>query len=794
MTATARAEVRDAIFFQRRLHPATALIGRCELERREPRCPVAHRHAQRYRMLQEVNNLRVMDAMGEELELSPDRKHSVLALLSRKEKVSFDEIRAELGLLASDHFNLEHGERGYLWGHRTDHAMRNKAVFGKRWDQMEEAERDRVVELVIEVEDPEKLKELAQIEWKLEPQQAERLAGLSLQKGYASCSLKAIDKLLPHMEAGLPLTSAEGPSAMEKAGYQRPDQRPMQALDALPKPPELRNPIVQRALHEVRKVVNGILREYGKPVAIHIELAREARGSLKQREERTAGMRKRERERAEIIDRLKSEFGIAQPSRSDIERYRLWQDFNEACPYTGRVIGRTQLFSRDVDVDHILPYSRSLDNSYANKVICFQSANAAKSNHTPFEWLGGDPVCYEAMLQRVSHLWKLGQRGKQKKFSQKTVELDDFIARQLNDTQYISREVTRYLRGLGVDVVCTKGQTTADLRWQLGLDTVLSDKEQAVKNREDHRHHAIDAIVIALTNRSMLQQLAHARSRDPVPPPWASFHGDVESAVKGIKVSHRVERKVAGALHEETIYGPTSKGKLNSKLERPWAEGWVEEAGVVVYRKRLEDLTAAMAPQIRDPRIRELVAARLQQFGIEPGSEQSIPAAAWKEPLKMPSSGVPIRKVRILKSDLTIQPIRGGSAWVKPGSVHHVCIFEVTDARGKTRREPAFVSMMEAARRVRDGEPLIGREHPRNPKAKFIMSLSRGELVLGTFRGRERLVRFRTCASTQGQLYFVEHTDARPDKTAVKFVATANSLKGRKVTVDPLGRIRWAND
>ena len=793
LTETLRTEVRDAIFFQRPLHPATALIGRCELEPREARCPVAHRHAQRYRMLQELNNLLVIDALGEERALSRDERAKALKLLEQKEKVGFDELRSKLGLLDSHGFNLERGERGYLWGHRTDHALRGKGLFGKKWDGLEEGERDRIVELLIEAEDPEKLKALAQAEWGLSEEQAGKLAGLSLQKGYMYLSLKAIDKLLPHMDAGLPLTSASGPSAMERAGYLRPDQKPAQALDALPQPPELRNPIVQRALHEVRKVVNAILREYGKPGAIHVELAREARGSLKQREDRTAEMRKRERERAEIIERLKSEFGIAQPSRSDVERYRLWQDFKETCPYTGRAISRAQLFGRDVDVDHILPYSRSLDNSYANKVICFQSANAEKSNRTPYEWLGGDASRYETMLQRVGHLWKLGQRGKQKKFSQKTLELDDFIARQLNDTQYISREVTKYLRTLGTDVVCTKGQATADLRRQLGLERVLSDGERAVKNREDHRHHAVDALVIGLTNRSRLQRLAHARGGEAMPPPWPNFREDVERTIKAINVSHRVERKVAGALHEETIYGPTSKGKLNSKLERPWAKGWIEESGVVVYRKRLEDLTAAMVPQIRDETIRELISDRVKRFGIEPGSDQSIPKEVWKEALQMPS-GRPIRKVRIVKSDLTIQAIRGGSAWVKPGSVHHVCIFEVRDLRGKIKREPVFVSMMEAARRVRDGEPLIKREHPRNSEAKFVMSLSRGELVLGTFKGKERLVRFRTCASTQGQLYFVEHTDARPDKTAMKFAATANSLKARKVTVDPLGRIRWAND
>ena len=157
-------------------------------------------------------------------------------------------------------------------------------------------------------------------------------------------------------------------------------------------------------------------------------------------------------------------------------------------------------------------------------------------------------------------------------------------------------------------------------------------------------------------------------------------------------------------------------------------------------------------------------------------------------------SGIEIRKVRVLRSDLTIRPIRQGRAWVKPGSNHHVCIFEAKDAKGKIRREPVWVSMLEAARRIKAGETLIQRAHPTNPSAKFVISLSRGEMMLGVFKGKERLVKYKTGASTQGQLYFVEHTDARPDKTLVRYAVNANTLKARKVTVDAIGRVRWAND
>jgi hypothetical protein len=254
-------------------------------------------------------------------------------------------------------------------------------------------------------------------------------------------------------------------------------------------------------------------------------------------------------------------------------------------------------------------------------------------------------------------------------------------------------------------------------------------------------------------------------------------------------------------LHEETIYGPTSKPRRTPQGERPWATGWVEAEGQFVCRKPLEALTLAMVEEIRDPEIKRLVIERLAQFAIAPGSKQKIPKEVWKEPLylrrkpgRTSRSPVIIRKVRLIRRDLTIQPIRGGACYVKPGSTHHIVIFEMADPRGKIRREMVSVSMLEAIQRLKNKEPLIQRAHPANADARFVMSLSRGEMVLAEFGGQERLLCYRTSASTQGQIYFVDHRDARKSADVKKFVANANTLKARKVTVDPLGRMRDAND
>jgi hypothetical protein len=273
--------------------------------------------------------------------------------------------------------------------------------------------------------------------------------------------------------------------------------------------------------------------------------------------------------------------------------------------------------------------------------------------------------------------------------------------------------------------------------------------------------------------------------------------------VNRINVSHRVVRKVNGQLHEETIYGPTAKpwrGGAESRrdvdgrvAERPWASGWVEDEERFAYRKPLADLTVAMVDEIRDASVREIVKARLAQHGIS-GESKSIPKSVWQEPLRMPGpKGPVIRKVRLLKRDKTIRGIRGGRGAVKTGDNHHVCIFEYTED-GKTRRNAAWVNRLEAAHRLRCGEPIISRTHPTRPDARFIMSLTPGEMVLGTFKGEERLCVFLTGASTSDQMLFAAHSDARKSGEVEKFSAQPATLRARKVTVDPLGRIRWAND
>jgi CRISPR-associated endonuclease Csn1 len=344
--------------------------------------------------------------------------------------------------------------------------------------------------------------------------------------------------------------------------------------------PIVNNPVVHRALFELRKVVNAIIREYGKPKRVVVEIIRELKLPLSRRIEAEDRKNLNEKERESARSALRNDFGVANANGTDILAYRLWNQQNRVSPYSGRGISQTHmrdfLHGRGVlQIDHILPYSMTLDDSQNNKCLCFVEENLRKGQRTPRVWkVEGSPE-YDEMLTRVAHMKDSGMPWpKRRRFSQKEVKSDGFVARQLEDTAYLAREVRGYLKCLysGTEdsrmqrVQSRPGHVTAALRYQWHLNTILSPDGSNEKNRADHRHHAIDAIVIALTTPSHLHHLSQTdrslrERRAAMPPPdnWATFVGDVRSAVQAINISNRVQRRIAGKLHDDNPLRKTEK-------------------------------------------------------------------------------------------------------------------------------------------------------------------------------------------------------------------------------------------
>jgi CRISPR-associated endonuclease Csn1 len=854
-----RDRIHSIIFDQRPLRSSKRLIGRCRCIPRLPRCPRASWHAQQFRIFKEVNNLRIYNADGTTTELTSAQRRELVRLLTEREKLTFAHIRdmrPTFHMFESQIFNLEVGPRktgnrrqetgdvgsGRAPAVRARTSLKGNTIeaalidaFGsQKWNAVPNSEKSEIRKQVAEADDAEELAKWFHEAHGLSDEDARFLATLPLPKGYMSYSLEAIKNMLDKFDDALDSpTGIKEYEARERCGYNKRDSARIHKFLPLPiaadRRPITTNPLVNRALHEVRKVVNAVIREYGgEPKHIVVELWREMKGSLRDRtdlvEQQNANRDERERIRKLLKDEFPNVFGDQEPSGKDVFVYRLWCQQGKKSPYSEKCISATHLLEffggRGVlHVDHIIPRG-CLDDSQNNKCLCFLEENQKKGKQTPREWKESvSKDDYEQMLARVAGMKEM-PLAKRRRFSQSDANLNDYVARQMNDTAFIACEVRRYLQCLypaderEMRVKSIPGHATAGLRWNWGIDAILGRGDTLGKNRADLRHHAIDAIVVAMTNAKRLWLLANTDSRRPDDPPafepWPGFRNAVEAAVHRISVSHRVHRRIRGQLHDETHYGSPDK-----------------ESGRFPYRKPLTDLTWAEIPSIRDKTIRELVESRLTKFRKHPnrapeddqseGTEEDLPrrkppAEAWNEPLFLRhADGSPatvVRRVRLMKRDKTIRLIRKNSqpVYVKPGSNHHLCLFkDILQHRDGHERDAEFVTLLDAmerkvamvrARRKADiAEAVVRKTSKEFPGATFWMSLSKGEMVLFDGEDRTTLYRFETAPSTSKQMVFRKHYAAaigsNGKKTAYPWTLPTTACK---VTVDPLGRIRWAND
>ncbi|MFM1801341.1 MAG: CRISPR-associated endonuclease Cas9, partial [Planctomycetota bacterium] len=216
--------IHGLIFNQRPMYWPTSVIGRCELERKEKRIPRAHRMFQRFRIQLEVNNLKIVGQNGEVRNLNDIQRSKIVQYLSTNKEASFDRIRKLLDLYQGEMFNLERGGRKKLDGHKTDHYLAQKKLFGKQWFDLPETTQNEVVDSLLN-DDEALIRHKALNQWNCTQELAETLAHSSLPEGYASFSLKAINKLMPYLEEGK-ILMANNPtdSALHAAEYLRDDE------------------------------------------------------------------------------------------------------------------------------------------------------------------------------------------------------------------------------------------------------------------------------------------------------------------------------------------------------------------------------------------------------------------------------------------------------------------------------------------------------------------------------------------------------------------------------------------
>lgn len=856
-------KIWETVFNQRETRWDRALIGKCSYDPKKKRCYLAHQSAQRFRYWQDINNIRLQNkATFERIKLSTEQKNRLAEILESVEKISVDTIPKRLKILGDFQVNLS-GSKKTLYGNRTAAAFRSAFAKGV-WNGFSEEVKDKIINAFYRIGDDDQiLRKHLKEKWGFENGQIERLLKINLEQNYSRHSLNAINKMLPFLNQGYlyneafrlakyqdafrsrwnqiqdidreqifdDLISFRGTeseiihlrirwgfdeklvTAIERTYSSLRSKFDLPNLEKLePLAENLRNPIAQKTLTQVRKVVNEIIRQYGKPDEIRVELGRDLKATKEQKDEYQRQQFRNERLNTEAEDQLGKYNSGSRVTGKQKLKYRLWKEAGEHCPYSGEYISPELLLADGaVEIDHIIPYERCWDDSYMNKTICLGYINREKGRRTPLEHFGSDNEVYYRILERT----KSFPEPKQKRFQMATEEVEqiDWANRQLSDTRYISLKAREYLLRLydnAQAVTVVTGQSTELLRRNWGLNRILNPSKNEDKNRRDHRHHAIDAIVVALTNRKLFDQISTLAGRNRVemqstfhnfPKPWTHFYEDVKEAIglidavdqndpaKTIVVSHSATHRIRGGLFKETAYQ-----KIRDGLYRT--------------RKALENLKKPniSGDDIIDPTIRELVRERFAEHNdiakaFGPGS----PPLYLKNGKK--NKPTVIRKVRIQlnKSDETMIAVKSGTGenfkYYPLGGNHHVEIFEnVLKGTRRAKVISRFEALRNLGKAIKNGHtpsPISG-ECSENEVLKF--SLCQNDLV--EIRGDDNILRVYRVqkmseASGFDMTLRLPHDGYTKDGEG-EFVRMSGFKKLsqiiRKLQVDPLGHLSQAND
>lgn len=714
LTDQARVAIRKMIFDQRPLKKPQ--IGKCTLVPSEPRAPKALPSVEARDIYERLNALRWGLGPITDRPLSREVRDALASSLLSGKAQSWDKVR-KLLKAPEARFNLQDWLKELPIA-RTAKRMGAKDAFGAAWMMMPLDARDAVLQRFIDSEDEEDLAAWLVAEHGFAPDAAAKLAGSSTPGayGYGKLGITATRAILTELIAD---HTAVYSTAVERAGWHHSDLRTGEVRDDLPfygevlerhvidSDPNLRaavaafladreanagrsdgkpharrfagaglaeartgrvpNPTVHIGLNQLRLVVNALIKAYGPPDEIVIELARELKLTKEQKDRANQDNRKNR----DANDRRKAAIeALGQPVNGEtMMRARLFDAQMTGgvvlCPYSLTTISFTEAIGGgEIEVDHILPFSLSYDDSIANKVLVRREANRRKGRRTPHEAFGRN-ADWEAILANAEGLGK----SRSWRFAPDALERFDkqggFLERQLNETRHLARLAKAYLEVLTPSVWVVTGQLTALLRGKWGLNGILGDDNR--KNRNDHRHHAIDAVVIGCTSRGVLAEVARVASRaeeqdlarlfGAFPEPMPDFRDKARRAVNAVVVSHKPEHGTGGALFKNSAYGINS---CERDLDR----------GNLVYRRSLDELKFTDIKNIRDVQIRDEFLEIAQRSGDdEKAFKRAISEWAYARAAKENEASserplrMPIRRLRLLKRQTTsVVPISAGSA------------------------------------------------------------------------------------------------------------------------------------
>ena len=603
-----------------------------------------------------------------------------------------------------------------------------------------------------------------------------------VKPGYGNKSAKFICKLLPQLQQGLGYSEA-----CAAVGYRHsnsPTSEEITERTLLEKIPllqrnELRQPLVEKILNQMINLVNALKAEYGVD-EVRVELARELKMSREERERMAEGNRRREKENKAIAEKIR-ECGLF-PTKSRIRKYMLWEEAGEKCLYCGQILTLSQcLNGDDMEVEHIIPKSVLYDDSYGNKTCACRRCNKEKGNRTALEYIRAKGWEAEYM-ERINGLLDKKAISYSKHQRLRWLKEDipsDFLERQLRLTQYISRQAMAILQQGIRRVSASEGGVTARLRSLWGYDDILhtlnldrydsmGETERVSREGEtteklritnwskrmDHRHHAIDALVVASTRQGYIQRLNRVSSESE----REAMSGEIEvqkatktdklsllerwltqrphlsvravsDKVAEILISYRPGKRVVtrgrniylrhgkkcvqsgllvprGALSKETVYGQIT---VNGEPQ-------------IVCKYDLHSLKAKDVDYVVDLALRKRLKELLAQHG---GKEKE----AFAGDVYMDEAGTqgPIRSVRCFtgldraKMKAVKYDEQGDAVgFVSPRNNHHLAIYRTP----KGKLVESIVTFWDAVDRARYGIPLFI-THPREVMEQV---LQRGDI------------------------------------------------------------------
>ena len=742
LTDDLRDRIWHIIFFQRPLAPPK--IGLCMFED-EKRLPKAHPIFQELRLYQTINALRIRDSDGSERSLTLDERNDLVLAAEQKLKLSFAAMRKTIKLRATQKFTLENGNRKDIDGHQINSIMR-KAI-GTRWVKFNPDQQSQLISLLRDTEETDTLKAALISQFDVSEDIANVLSDVRLPDGYGRLGETASRKILALLKEDVTLYS----EAATQVYGSHSDDRTGEILTSLPYYGEIlqrhvipgsmdktqhdpikdaaeywgriTNPTVHIGLNQLRKLMNEIIAVFGIPNRIVVELARDLKNSDAQKREINAGI-KRATAEAERRSQKLQELGVKDTGEARM-RLRLWEESHidatkRNCPYcTKPISARQAVDGYETQIDHILPYSRTLDDTPTNKVLCHSTCNQFKRNRTPYEtWCTSDQ--WDAIVANLKNL----PPNKAKRFGANAMEQFEgdrgFEARQLVDTQYLSRMARSYLSTLypnpdTAPVQVIPGKMTEMLRRKWDLNDLLSDAVNAnttkEKNRQDHRHHAIDAAVIAATDAGLLKKISRASARNQdqgrnvvtaTEPPFEGFRYGIKSILENKTVSHKPD------------HGTLAKGTTSGQLHNETAYGLLGGENVVT-RKPFDTLKPADISKIRDPYLRDILWERTRGL-----TGKDFTAALEKFSMTSPHYQG-IRHVRMVERLNTIRiKNKLGKAYkgYKGNSNHCVEVWRLTDGSWKSLVLTTFDANAHG----------LGHSRP-HPTAKLIMRLFNKDTV-----------------------------------------------------------------